>query len=154
MLYKSPTTQDAVATMFFAVCFVRLLFKGDVYFFGKPADINDGLIRYIEWDGDDCQTLSVVYAASQSCCQPWKQLVQHKINSPSASVVTVIRNYSQRCSHGTYTSCMRLLFEGSVYFVQSFQLCSYYLSTVTIQARHLFEEIWHIPTQTLFPAHF
>ena len=25
----------------------RLLFEGGVYFFGKPADINDGLIRYV-----------------------------------------------------------------------------------------------------------
>ena len=24
-----------------------LLFEGDVYFFGKPADINDGWIRYV-----------------------------------------------------------------------------------------------------------
>ena len=27
---------------------VRLLFEGGVYFFGKPADINDGWIRYVQ----------------------------------------------------------------------------------------------------------
>jgi len=27
--------------------FVRLLFEGGVYFFGKPTDINDGWIRYV-----------------------------------------------------------------------------------------------------------
>ena len=28
--------------------FVWLLFKGGVYFLGKPADINDGWIRYVQ----------------------------------------------------------------------------------------------------------
>ena len=34
---------DAAATIYFAGRFVRLLFEGGVYFFGKPGDINDGL---------------------------------------------------------------------------------------------------------------
>ena len=33
---------------FFAARFVRLLFKGGAYFFGKPTDINDGWIRYVQ----------------------------------------------------------------------------------------------------------
>ena len=36
---------DAAATIYFAARFVWLLFKGGVYFFGKPRDINDGWIR-------------------------------------------------------------------------------------------------------------
>ena len=39
---------DAAATIFFAAHFVRLLFKGGVYLFGKPADINNGWIRYVQ----------------------------------------------------------------------------------------------------------
>ena len=31
----------------FAAHFVQLLYEGSVYFFGKPRDINDGLIRYV-----------------------------------------------------------------------------------------------------------
>ena len=38
-------------------------------------------------------TLSVVSAASQFCWQPWKQVV-HSAKIPSASLVTVVRNYS------------------------------------------------------------
>ena len=34
---------DAAATIYFAARFVRLLFKGSVYFSGKPGDIDDGL---------------------------------------------------------------------------------------------------------------
>ena len=37
---------DAAATSYFAAHFVRLLFEGSVYFFGKPGDINDGWIGY------------------------------------------------------------------------------------------------------------
>ena len=31
-----------MATIYFAARFVRLLFKGGIYFFGKPGDINYG----------------------------------------------------------------------------------------------------------------
>ena len=69
---------DAAATIYFTVCFVRLLFKGGVYFFGKPGDINDGWIQY-EWVRR-WRLLDTVSSmrASQSCCQLWEQLVQHK----------------------------------------------------------------------------
>ena len=33
---------DAAATIYFTARFVRLLFEGSVYFYGKPGDINDG----------------------------------------------------------------------------------------------------------------
>ena len=37
---------DAAATIYFTVRFVRLLFEGGIYFFGKPGDINDSWIGY------------------------------------------------------------------------------------------------------------
>ena len=34
--------------LFFSLlAFVQLLFEGGIYFFGKPADIKDGWIRYV-----------------------------------------------------------------------------------------------------------
>ena len=39
---------DAAATIYFAARSVRLLFEGGVYFFGKPRDLNDGWIRYVQ----------------------------------------------------------------------------------------------------------
>ena len=54
------------------------------------------------------------------------------MNSPSASLVTVVRNYLQSCSCTAYTSC-ELLFEGGVYFAQSFQLCGDYSRAVSIR---------------------
>ena len=51
----------------------------------------------------------------------------------------------------TYTSCM--LFEGGVYFTQSFQLCSYYLRVATIQGYHLFKEIWSLRVATIQGYH-
>ena len=44
LLYFSNQT---LATIFLLLVFVRLLFEGCVYFVGKPADINDGWIRYV-----------------------------------------------------------------------------------------------------------
>ena len=55
-----------------------LLFEGSVYFFGKPADINDDWIRYmgaIHWQLLDA--ISSICTASQSCCQLSKQVIQH-----------------------------------------------------------------------------
>ena len=69
---------DATATIFSLLAFVQLLFKVSVYIFGKPADINDGWIRYVwvrQWRL--LNTVSV-HTASQSCHQPWKWLVRHE----------------------------------------------------------------------------
>ena len=41
------TVSDAMATIYFTACFVWLVFKDGIYFFGKPGDINDGWIRYV-----------------------------------------------------------------------------------------------------------
>ena len=36
-----------IYTSYFTACFVRLPFKGGVYFFGKPGNINDGWVRHV-----------------------------------------------------------------------------------------------------------
>ena len=91
---------------------VWLLFEGGVYFFGRPTDINDSWIRYVramQWQLLDAASSMCV--ASQSCCQPWKRGVNR--NSLSASLVTVIRNYSHMCvcsaSHGYYSRAAFIL---------------------------------------------
>ena len=38
---------DATATIFLLLGFVRPLFEGGIYFSRKPADINNGWIRYV-----------------------------------------------------------------------------------------------------------
>ena len=38
---------DTAATIYFTARFVRLLFEGGIYFFGKLGDINNGWIRYV-----------------------------------------------------------------------------------------------------------
>ena len=112
--------------------FVQLLFAGSICFFGKPADAWYGTYK---WDGDNCQMLSVVHTASQSCCQLWND--SYSTNSPNSSVVTIGRNYLRTCSHARYTS-WQLLFEHGIYFIQSFWLCDYYSGKVTIGEQHLF----------------
>ena len=53
----------------------------------------------------------------------------------TASLVTVVRNDSRMCilAAATIRILARLLFEGGVYFAQSFRLCSYYSRAATIQ---------------------
>ena len=63
-----------------------------VYFFGKPTNINGGWIVYvraIQWWLLDAT--SIVHVASQSCFQPWKQVVQHE-----QALVTII-SYLHTC---------------------------------------------------------
>ena len=38
---------DTAATIYFATRFVRLLFEGGIYFFGKPGGINNSWKRYV-----------------------------------------------------------------------------------------------------------
>ena len=47
LIYTVFLQSDAAATIYFTARFVRLLFEGGVYFFGKPGDINNGWIRYV-----------------------------------------------------------------------------------------------------------
>ena len=46
-MYTVFLQSDAAVTIYFAARFVRLLFKGSIYFFGKAEDINDGWIGYV-----------------------------------------------------------------------------------------------------------
>ena len=62
---------------------VRLLSEGGIYFFGKPADINDGWIRYIwviQWQLLDAvrskHSLSVLLSAVETSCTTWTPPVQ------------------------------------------------------------------------------
>ena len=102
--------------------FVQLLFEGGIYFFRKPADINDGWIRYIpvrQW-----RLLDAISRGNDS----------YNTNSPSTSTVTVIRKYTPCILAAATIRGWRL-------FVQSFGLCGYYLRAVTIRGWHLFEEV-------------
>ena len=47
--YETPNFFDqTLQLLFLLLVFLRLLFEGSVYFFGKAADINDGWIRYVQ----------------------------------------------------------------------------------------------------------
>ena len=127
-----PSFFNQTLWLLFYFHFVQLLLAGSIYFFGKRPDAWYGTYK---WDGDNCQMLSVVRTASQSCCQLWND--SYSTNSPNTSVLTIGRNYLQTCSHATYTS-WRLLFEHGIYFVQSFWLCDYYPGEVTTGEQHLF----------------
>ena len=69
--------------------------------------------------------LVIVGAASQSCCQPWKQVLEHVQHQRQLSE---IRRELPRCMYQP-----RLLLEGSAYFTWSSQLCGYYLRAATNQ---------------------
>ena len=75
-----------------AACFCGLLFKGGVYFIGKPVDINHGYVRAIQQQLLNAG--SIVHATSQFCCTHGKEL--YNTNSPSASLVTVVRIIRRR----------------------------------------------------------
>ena len=70
---------DTVATIYFAAVFVWLLFEGGGYFFGKPADMNDG------WE---CMsdTVTTVRHRTYSLSVPLSAVGNklYNINSPSA----------------------------------------------------------------------
>ena len=77
--------------------FVRLLFEGGVYFFGKPSDTNNSWIRYIQtiqWRLLDTviskRSLSVLLSAMEND--------SYNTNNPSASPVIVVRNYLHVCA--------------------------------------------------------
>ena len=62
--------------LFFSLLvFVRLLFEGGIYFFEKTRRHQRRLDK-VRTSGT--VMLSVVRTASQSCCQPWKGIVQHE----------------------------------------------------------------------------
>ena len=72
----------------------------------------------------------------QLCVQPLSPAASYgndsyNTNSPSASVVTVVRNHSHTCMHAVFTSCG--YYSRAVFILfKSFRLCSYYLRVATI----------------------
>ena len=97
-------SSDAVATICLLLSFVRLLFEGGIHFFENPTDINDGWIRYIQvrrwWLLDAVSStcnLSVLLSAVGTTRTTQIAL--------SASLVTVVRNYSDACACAACTSC-------------------------------------------------
>ena len=64
-------------------------------------------------------------------------------NSPSTSVVTVVRNHSYTCAHAAFTSHGYYSRAAFISF-KSFGLCSYYSRAATIQGWHLFKEIQYV----------
>ena len=78
----------------------RLLFEGGIYFFGKPADINDGWINHVRMIQrrllnavSSLRSLSVLLVSHGN--------ESYNTNSPGASLVVVVRNYSHTCACAT-----------------------------------------------------
>ena len=113
---------------------MRLLFKGGVYFFGKPTDINNGWIRYvwaIQWQLLDavCSTcnLSVPFSAMERSRTTWTALaltwwMSSEMIHASVCAVNTIHGYHSRAvfillktSDRAATIWGQQLFEGSDY---------------------------------------
>ena len=75
-----------------------------------------------ECDGDGCKPLSLAVSRGND---------SYNTNSPSASVVTVVRNHSHMCARAEFTSCGYYLRAAFVSF-KSFRLCGYYSRVATI----------------------
>ena len=117
------------ATIYLVARFVRLLFEGGVYFFGKSGDINNSWIRHVR--------AVIVARHCQQYVQPLSPAVSrcndsYNTNSPSASVVTIIRNHSHMCARAAFTSRSYYLRVAFISF-KSFGLCGYYLRVVSIR---------------------
>ena len=74
---------DAAATIIFTVCFSVTtisppIFEGNVYFIGKPADSSDDRSRYMLAIQLGLIEVGSSSAASQSCCQLWKRVLEHE----------------------------------------------------------------------------
>ena len=102
---------DAAATIYFAARFAWLLFEGGVYFFGKPWDVNDTWISYVQlrqwWLLDavsSMHSLSVLLSAVGTTHTTQTVL--------STIVVTVVISHSHTCAQ----------FEGGAYFVQKLRI--------------------------------
>ena len=93
--------------------------------------------------------LSVVSAASQSCCQPWKWVIQHTAltlaQSPSSEIICIcvcvphivaVATIRGRCLFHSELLIVQLLFEGGVY-LKKYDMChiSYFCFTLTVVSR-------------------
>ena len=111
---------NAMATNYFTARFLRLLFEGGFYFLKKPADIDNcwiGHVQAIQW---------WLLNAVSSTRSLWVQL----------SAVGINESYNTNCPGSTWEP-PRLLFEGRIYFTQSFRFDCVHMAT--IQGQRLFE---------------
>ena len=135
----------------FAAHFVRLLYEGSVYFFGKPRDINDGWIRCIwvrQW-----QLLDTV----SSTCSLSLLLSAVGTTCTTQTVLALARWWSSEI----ICTCVHVLrvLAAAIYYLRAvfisfkiFGSCGYYSRAAIIRGWHLFEVIWHLDTK-LTPRH-
>ena len=119
----------------------------DIYFIGKPADINNDL--------DKVRTSNTVTNVKhcQYFVQPLSPVVSHRnesfnMNCPSASLLTTVRKYLHTCMccASSHVYCLRAvlirgqqLFKGSDYSRQQLFEGSNYSRAATIQRQQLFK---------------
>ena len=139
---------DSAATIFSLLAFVWLLFECSFHFFGNPADISDGWIRYVwvRWwrllDAvSSTRSFSVLLSAVESTHTTWIALTLAWW--PLSEIICACVHMP--CIVATAT------IRGQRLFVQSFRFCGYCLRETTIWQRHLFEEIWYVPVW--LPSH-
>ena len=124
---------DAVATIYFAACFVWLLFEGGVYFFGK---LRDSWIRYVRvrwWRLLDTvsstRSLSVLLSAVG---------MTHTTQTVLVLVWWPLSEIIHMCARAAFTS--RSYYSSRVFIsFKNFGLCGYYSRAATIWGRQLFE---------------
>ena len=78
---------------FFTSCFCTTTIRGQHLLLWKA--------RRHQWRLYDCLMLSVVHAASQSCCQSWKCLIATTRQPYSTNPSIIIRNHSLTCASTT-----------------------------------------------------
>ena len=154
---------DAAATIYFAAHFVRLLFEGGVYFFGKPQDINDGWIRYIRvrrwWLLDavsSMRSLLVLLSAVGTtrttptvlalAWWPLSEIIRTHVHVPHLLSVATIRGRRLFCSRASYCAATirgRCLFEEIQYLGTVVQCTSMLLLIEFIWCQHTGSASWN-----------
>ena len=122
---------DVTATIFFAVGFCaatiqeRLLFESGIHVFGKPTDMNDGLIRYRRWRLLDAvsskRSLSVLLSAVETTrttriaqALAW-WLSSEIIRTRVPRILLATATIRGRCLFLSELRIVRLLFKGGDY---------------------------------------
>ena len=123
---------------------VWLLFEGGIYFIGTPPDSNDGWIRYM-WalqlglidTGSSMHSLLVLLSAVETSLRT--HTVLEIAQWESVGIIS-----TQVCVPHV------LLFEGGVYFGQSFWLCEYYSRAASKYVYIcLTKPLWYIHDNTM-----
>ena len=121
--------QTSQLLVFSLLLFVRLLFEAGYY--SRKAFISLETHRHqrrcVMLEQEMQLRLLEIDTASQSCFQPWKQVVQLKTALALArwSLSEII------CIH-VHVLHILVTCKGGVYFIQSFRLCGYYSKMVSI----------------------